>query len=75
MAPETALDPQWVDIFSTPLFRKNLALIAIDEAHCICEWLAVTNLISVVDGSRSKLNSGQGYATCICQYWGTESLD
>ena len=57
MAPETALDPQWVDIFSTPSFRKNLALIAIDEAHCICEWLAVTNLISVVDGSRSKLNS------------------
>ena len=57
MAPETALDPRWVDVFSTPSFRENLALIAIDEAHCICEWLAVTNLISVVDGSWSKLYS------------------
>ena len=49
MAPETALSPQWVDIFSTPSFRKNLVLVAIDEAHCICEWLAVANFISVVD--------------------------
>ena len=56
MAPETALDPRWVDVFSTLSFREDLALIAIDEAHCICEWLAVTNLISV-DDSRSKLNS------------------
>ena len=57
MAPETALSPQWVDVFSTPSFMKNLALVDIDEAHCICEWLAFTNFKSVVDGSRSKLNS------------------
>ena len=35
--------------FFSPSFRKNLVLVAIDEAHCICEWLAVANFISVVD--------------------------
>ena len=28
MAPETALSPQCIDTFSTPLFTKNLVLVA-----------------------------------------------
>ena len=24
--------------FGSPFFKKNLAVVAIDEAHCIAEW-------------------------------------
>ena len=39
MAPETAVSPPWRDVFATTLFQRNLALVAIDEAHCISDWL------------------------------------
>ena len=39
MSPETALANPWREVFVTPFFKKNLVLIAIDEAHCISEWL------------------------------------
>lgn len=39
MAPETAVSPLWRDLFSTPVFKEKLAEVAVDEAHCISEWL------------------------------------
>ena len=39
MAPETAVSPPWRDLFSTPVFKEKLAEVAVDEAHCISEWL------------------------------------
>ena len=38
MAPETAVSPPWRDLFST-VFKEMLAEVAVDEAHCISEWL------------------------------------
>lgn len=39
MSPELAVKSPWRDIFQTAYFRKHLTLIAVDEAHCIPEWL------------------------------------
>ena len=38
MAPETAVSPPWRNLFSTPVFKENLAIVAVDESHCIPEW-------------------------------------
>ena len=38
MPPEVAT-PSWRSVFEKQHVKKNLVLIAIDEAHCICEWL------------------------------------
>ena len=39
MAPETAVCPPWREIFKSPFFSNNLAVVSVDEAHCIHEWL------------------------------------
>lgn len=39
MSPEIAVQPPWRNIFQTPHFKKHLTLVAVDEAHCIPEWL------------------------------------
>ena len=39
MSPEIAVRPPWRNIFSTPFFKEHLTLVAVDEAHCIPEWL------------------------------------
>ena len=39
MSPETAVKPPWRELFSNTLFQRNGVMVAIDEAHCIHEWL------------------------------------
>lgn len=38
MSPEYAVTPPWKGIFGSPFFRRHLAVIAVDEAHCISDW-------------------------------------
>lgn len=38
MPPEVATT-SWRNVFEKQHVKKNLVLIAIDETHCICEWL------------------------------------
>lgn len=38
MSPETAVSNPWRGFFSSELANK-LALVAVDEAHCVHEWL------------------------------------
>lgn len=38
MAPETAVSPPWRMVFGCPVFQEHLAVIAVDEAHCVFEW-------------------------------------
>lgn len=38
MSPEVAVNPPWRNILRAPHFKEHLALVAIDEAHCIPEW-------------------------------------
>lgn len=39
MSPEMAVKAPWRNIFQAPHFKEHLALVAVDEAHCIPEWL------------------------------------
>ena len=39
MSPEMAVQSHWRNIFQILYFKRNLALVAVDEAHCIHEWL------------------------------------
>jgi len=39
MSPEVATSPPLRSLFENNQFKRNLVLIAVDEAHCICEWL------------------------------------
>ncbi len=41
MSPETAICPPWRGVFTAEYVKKHLALVAIDEAHCIVDWLVV----------------------------------
>ena len=38
MSPEAAATKPWRELFKSPMFRKHLVLLAVDEAHCISEW-------------------------------------
>ena len=40
MSPETAVTNPWRTVFTS----ANLALVAIDEAHCIAEWLVLSSM-------------------------------
>ena len=39
VAPEVIVHAPWRGIFECPIFKRRLCLIAVDEAHCIPEWL------------------------------------
>ncbi len=41
MSPECAVKPPWCTLFSTPYAKQNLVLIAVDEAHCVLDWLVL----------------------------------
>ena len=39
MSPETAVKSPWRELFSKTLFQQRAVMVAIDEVHCIHEWL------------------------------------
>ena len=39
MSPECAIKPPWRLIYTTPYGKNNIVLVAVDEAHCIEDWL------------------------------------
>ena len=39
MSPEAAVNPKLCELFKYQYVKRNLVLVAIDEAHCITEWL------------------------------------
>ena len=39
MSPETATSTPWRNVFGEQYYRSNLCSIAVDESHCIVEWL------------------------------------
>ena len=43
MSPETATSPPWRNVFGERYFMSNLCSIAVDESHCIAEWLVKLN--------------------------------
>ena len=39
MSPETAATGPWKHLYSEQFIKQYLVMIAVDEAHCIYEWL------------------------------------
>ena len=39
ISPELAVSSSCHTLFSKPHVKKNLVLVAIDEVHCVLEWL------------------------------------
>ena len=39
MSPEVATSLPWRQLFSTDYYKSHLVAVAVDEAHCIQEWL------------------------------------
>ena len=48
MFPETAVKPPWRELFSKNLFQQCAVMVAIDEAHCIHEWLEHAYFITII---------------------------
>ena len=44
MSPEIATASPWREMFSSEYFKKYLFMIAVDEAHCITEWLVYNDV-------------------------------
>ena len=38
-SPESLQLPTWTKVISSKRFKERLVLVAVDEAHCIAEWL------------------------------------
>ena len=41
ISPETAQLAEWKVLFSDPILRAKIAVVAVDEAHCISEWYII----------------------------------
>lgn len=39
MSPEVAVSSEWRKMFDSAYVKQQLVLVAVDEAHCIPEWL------------------------------------
>ena len=42
MSPETATSAPWRNVFGEQYLKANLCSVAVDESHCIVEWLVNT---------------------------------
>ena len=52
MSPEVAVAAKWRDMFTDPYVKQHLVLVAVDEAHCIHEWL-----VSMVTGNNCVISA------------------
>ena len=39
VSPETVQSPEWKALMCDPVTKKRVVMVAVDEAHCIAEWL------------------------------------
>ena len=75
MSPETAMMVPWRNLFSNREFKK-LAIIAVDEAHCIVEWLGVLSCIHclVISDDHCLLTRGKKFRTAFSELGGLRAL-
>ena len=59
LSPEVLELPAWRKVLSNKTFNDRLAIVAVDEAPCIAEWLVVTLHVCTCIGQ----------PICIRQLW------
>ena len=73
MSPEVAVAAKWRDMFTDPYVKQHLVLVAVDEAHCIHEWL-----VSMVTGNNCVISArtyrGADFRKALnalvnCEHW------
>ena len=42
MSPESVQVREWRSVLSSEVLKERLVLVAVDEAHCISEWLVLS---------------------------------
>ena len=42
MSPETLQVREWRSVLSGEVFKEQIVVVAVDEAHCISEWLVLS---------------------------------
>lgn len=71
MSPEVAVRPPWRNLFQSSFFKENLALIAVDEAHCIAEWFGLIIVYAIL---LSRPYRGSDFRTCFRSIGGLRAL-
>ena len=51
ISPEAATTRPWRKVFAETYFKSNLILLAVDEAHCITEWLVLENVVTISENN------------------------
>lgn len=46
VSPEVALSSSFDSVVSLPFLKRNLVVVAVDEAHCIADWYMRMCLVS-----------------------------
>ena len=59
MSPETLQVREWRSVLSSEVFKKQVVLVAVDEAHCISEWLVRLSIICNSSLERCVFNRGK----------------
>ena len=47
MSPETATTRPWRNLFAERYYRSHLVVLAVDEAHCVYEWLVCIRIYTI----------------------------
>ena len=73
MSPEVAISSSCHSLFSKTRIKKNLALVAIDEVHCVLDWLLtlVYNIAIIIEMSFYR---GKDFRTAFSKLGGLRAL-
>ena len=41
LSSEMAVKPPWCNFFSSKFAKEHVVMLAVDEAHCITDWLVI----------------------------------
>ena len=72
MSPEAAISTHWREVFSCDYVKEHLALVAVDEAHCIVDWFVV--IVVVERRLNYSVNRGCDFRTSFSKIGNLRAL-